>query len=364
MLSPVVRYIYVSSCLLIICCGGPTDNKTAAEYGISVSPSSKNEAGLKSAAYSDQQLEAFLDSVGHLPSPPLTDRAALYADSIFYHQTSRSQTLTTQDFTLLKQAAWLGRMTRTEAQRIFRDATIGQGCSREGLFRKFAADSISVAFYPFRNNSFEEYAIGIGFLERCQPAPLFFFKKNKLIAIHDGYRHYGLDLKHYQDENNKTVVYYTREFRRGSGIWWNNLNFYRYDGDKLLPVLNELKDGNSQLFWGFRAWWLVFTIQSTNPLRIKMVYDVTLPDTTRVNSESFVVNDSTVVEYVWNDIQKKLVGRYKASKLSRAQILSYTVQENEMLFINAHYQELKSSLHDSVTRPAVLNYLQVIMNSH
>ncbi|RSK24000.1 hypothetical protein [Hymenobacter metallilatus] len=189
-------------------------------------------------------------------------------------------------------------------------------------------------------------------------------QQNKLLAVHKGYNHYGLDLNHFVDVDNKTIVYYTQEFQSGSGIWWNNYFFYKYDGNKLLPVLKELKDGNSQLFWGFRAWELVSTVQSTNPLRIKMVYYIQLPDTAMADGGPLLVDDSTVVEYRWNEKSKRLEGNYQASKLNSSQILSYSLHGNDILFINAHYKILKNSLYNPSVRLATLNYLRIVKDHY
>ncbi|RSK23999.1 hypothetical protein [Hymenobacter metallilatus] len=126
-------------------------------------------------AYSDEQLEAFLDSIGRLPSQPLAKEAAFFADSIFQQHTLLNRALSAQDFTLVKQAARQGRMTLAAARRIFKDPAIGRECNKEGLFRSFPVDSISVAFYSFANNYFEKFAVGIGFKEHCKSASLYFF---------------------------------------------------------------------------------------------------------------------------------------------------------------------------------------------
>lgn len=357
------KYFCLGIFLFLICCCEPVQKKEV-DTGISVSPFGKHDANIKHIPYADEQLEAFLDSIGQLPSQPLAEQATLFPDSIFQQQALSSRIFSERDFALVKRAARQKRMTLAAARRVFKDPTIGRECNKEGLFRKFSADSISVAFYPFTKKTFEEYAIGIGFQEHCHQAALYFFKQNKLIAIHNGYSHYGLEVKYFKDADNKTVVYYNREFKSGSGIWWNNFFFYKYDGDQLLPVLNELKDGNSQLFWGFRAWQLLSTVQSTNPLAIKMIYYIQLPDTARADSGPLLVNDSTTLTYKWNDRVKKFEGGYQNSKLTRSQILSYNVQANDILFINAYYTALKESLRNQVNRRATLNYLRVVKNSY
>jgi hypothetical protein len=182
----------------------------------------------------------------------------------------------------------------------------------------------------------------------------------------------ALDLKYFKDIDGKTVVYYRGEFTEGSGIWWYNFFFYKYDGDKIIPVLNELQNANllQPSPWGARELWLESTVQKTNPLTIKMVYHQKLPDTllsdtdnaTRAGSGPMIVNDSTIVKYVWNEKTKTLDGQFAGSKITRAQILSYYLIDNERLFINANYKKLKALLLDKTTRKATLNYINLVKN--
>ena len=70
------------------------------------------------------------------------------------------------------------------------------------------------------------------------------------------------------------------------------------------------------------------------------------------------IDDSTVVRYAWDEQSKTLKGNYERSKLSKAQIMSYYLGDNEYLFINSHYKLLKRMLNDHQERKSVLGYLQ------
>ena len=43
------------------------------------------------------------------------------------------------------------------------------------------------------------------------------------------------------------------------------------------------------------------------------------------------------VQYAWNEQIKTLQGQYQNSKINKPQILSYYLQDNELLFVNANY---------------------------
>ena len=312
----------------------------------------------KIAGDNDQQLETLVDSVSQLPTQPLADSVAFYADSLFSNQPNLNRTIGQKDFEVIKQAANNGFIAVKTARRIFADNTIDINCNTKNVSLTYPKGVIPVVYYPFTKKDFDEFAICIGDPGHCQSASLFFFKQNKIIAKHDGYLRFGAQPKHYKDEGGRTVVYYEHPFTWGSGIWWNNYFFYKYFGDTLLPILNELSSGNAQQFWGFRTHELESSIQKTNPLTLKMVYYVEFADSTKPDLRLRIIDDSTTIKYVWNAQTKKLEGQYQNSKLSKPQILSYFVQDNDLLFINTYYKTLKSLLLDTANTKTTLEYLR------
>jgi hypothetical protein len=178
-------------------------------------------------------------------------------------------------------------------------------------------------------------------------------------------------MDHYVDADGKTVIHYKVEFDSGSGIWWYQFFFYKYDGIKLIPVLSVPQNINllQPSPWGVRELWLESFVQKTDPLVIKMVYHQQLPDTaafdhftTDPNLGPMIANDSTYVQYSWNKQTKTLAGNFKQSKISQPQLLSYYLTNNELLFINAYYKNLKSFLLSKSKRKSTLHYLNEIKN--
>ena len=339
------------------------NKKTNLDSSVISKPVNKIER--KSTQYSDQQLETFLDSIGQLPTQPLADTTAFEADSIFKNQLQLDSVISLKDFNILKYAARKGVIAVNTARRIFGNNDIDSNCNEESIFLTYKKGLIPVVYFPFdKKKDFNEFAICIGDPEHCGNAYLYFFKANRIIARHNGYNRDGLELKHYKDMDGKTVVYYSEEFDRGSGIWWFNFFFYKYDGNKLMPILNELENGNLQQPspWGFRTLWLESFVQKTNPLIIKMVYYGQFPDTTKAGVGTRIIDDSTSVQYIWNEQSKTLEGQYGKSKISKAQVLSYYLGKNDFLFINSYYKTLKSSLLDTAKRKSTLNYLNEVRN--
>lgn len=303
------------------------------------------------------QPEAFLDSVGRLPLAPLVASATRYADSVFTHQPMQGLVFSTADIQLLKRASQTEFISARTARRIFGDTAIKAPCnwvSGEDATQKGLVQLKRVVFGG------DEYALCVGAPAHCDGAAMYFFKGNKLIAKHKTSYHYNESLRYYRDAEGHVVVYYIYSFSSGSGNWWNQYFFYRYEGEKLVPVLSELQNGNQTGFgcMGARNYWLETTVQQTNPLTLKMVYHVEMPDT--ADTAPRLLDDSTLVVYRWNQQAGRLEGRYQRSKITYPQVLSYYASDTNLLFINAYYARLKQALADSVQRPATRRYLWAV----
>lgn len=313
----------------------------------------------------DQQLEAYLDSVGRLPTRPLAEQGAFFADSVFRSHPRFARVVSAADLAILKTASREGVMAVKTAKRIFADTSIDINCNTKSVLLTYPVGIIPISYYLFNKES-QEYALCVGDPGHCSSAALYFFKGNNIIARHRAYNRYDLGLQHYKDTDGRTVIYYTMNFTSGSGIWWNQYFFYKYIGNTLAPVLTELENGNLQSPspWGVRTFWLKSTVEKTNPLTLKMVYYSQLPDTAESYDGPGIIDDSTSVEYTWNAQTQMLEGQYQKSKISRPQIFSYYVQDNDILFINAYYHPLKSALQDTASRKATLMYLHQVKSHY
>src|SRR6185437_15851494 len=75
-----------------------------------------------------------------------------------------------------------------------------------------------------------------------------------------------------------------------------------------------------------------------------------------------IVNDYTLVKYLWNEQTKTFDGQYSPSKITQSQILSYYLTNNELLFINVYYNNLKTLFNNKKKKIWVINYLNKIKN--
>jgi hypothetical protein len=321
----------------------------------------------KEIKYSEKELIAFFDSVGSLPVQPLADKAAFWADSVFENFTEpMKRAVSPTDFKKLKKAIQAKFINVRTAQQIFGKLNLDTACNANGLLDSVPKGTLRLHYYNFKHgkNKFYEYGIRIGDPEHCPGgSQLFYLKNDTIIARQDGdSRFFDDDVKYFTNVDGEAIVYRLIEFDHGSGIWWLNYFFYKYDGDKLIQVLNELQNGNMQGMWGFRELWLESKIEKTNPLTIKMVFNNYLLDENKIDDGRMIINDSTIVRYKWDKKAKKLEGQYQQSKISKTQILSYYLVDNDLLFIKAFSKPLKAALNNKENRTLMLRYLERLKN--
>ncbi|MEO3408188.1 hypothetical protein AAFN85_30015 [Mucilaginibacter sp. CAU 1740] len=328
----------------------------------------------KEIKYTEPQLIAFFDSVGKLPIQPLADKATFLADSIFENFTQpMNKIVSSADFVSLKNCIRNGMINTSTAKKIFGEIKFDSTCNAKTLFDSVKKGNVYLEYLPFdgHRNKFDEFGILLGDAAHCDSSMLYFFKGNKIIARQSGYSRYNDNIQYFKNVDGESIIYRRFEFTRGSGIWWFNSFFYKYDGDRIIPVLNELKNSNllQPSPWGTRELWLESIIQTTNPLVIKVVYHQQFPDTTDYDHYvtdtkpgPMIANDSTVIRYTWNAKTKKLEAQLEKAKINRPQILSYYLVDNEMLFISAYHQRIKTIMLNKNRKKSVLHYLNIVKN--
>ena len=222
--------------------------------------------------HSENELISFLDSVGQLESTPLVKNVRHWADSIFLSQQIINKSLSPQDFSQLKKACRREIIDFQFARKIFGDFEI----DKENFLKE---DSIFIHFVSFHQDTFafKEFAVSLGY-PISWSQNVYIFNRNFLISKLNKLNHYGSPIFHFKDSDGKVVIYYKANFTRGSGIWWYNRFFYKYDKTNLIPILNELENANLQFPWHIRKQWIDTTIEKWKPLTIKFVYDFGFKD--------------------------------------------------------------------------------------
>ena len=345
--------LFLSAILIIAC--DQENNKSKNNRG------KKNVSTIpqrKQVDFSENSMIKFMDSIGTLSTDSLVKKASFYADSIFLDIQQINRKLNRLDFNVLKTAISQKSITIDKAEKIFGKIDL------DSVY--LGKKTIPVKIYAFGKESRNDKEFAISFKkDRVRGRTyLYFFNADSLLAKKTVYNHYGLELNHYKDADGKTIIYYREDYITGSGIWWNNLYFYKYYNNRLIPILNELSNGNSQNdIWGPRVKWLESIKLKANPLVLKMVYyngfNEWIDDTPNLN---YLLNDSTTVKYSWDEKSKTLKGAYEKSKITKKQILTYYVQDNELLYINVYYELLKNKMKDKQKRKLILAYLNKVKN--
>lgn len=290
--------------------------------------------------YTEKQLESFLDSVGRLPIEPMVVEARHYSDSVFYGIEPLAVSWREEDFSRLLAEAKKGWVSESLAQKYH--LNYQKEMLHEG---KLPAESFIF------NLQRGEFALSFG-PGASWGAEVYFFQNSRCIAKQHIEHRYGLEIEHYVDEAGKTVIYYKENFASGTGIWWFDYYFYRYEDGKLLPVLSELQNGNLSMIPAYRSKWLESTIIETKPLTLKMVYYLS------GENGAYIINGSTNVQYRWDAKNRMLKGDYEHSNLSQNQILAYNLGTgNDLFFIRTHYDKLKQLMKDKSKRRLVFYFL-------
>jgi len=306
--------------------------------------------------YSEAQLLSFFDSVSNLPQKPIIQKVNSLPDSIFLSRKPVEKLLSVSDFERIKKAISQKEIGINTAKLILGDLMIDSSFLSKGTV------PINFVSFDSKESDFKEFAIYVGSPEMQWESEVFFFNSNYLVAKHTIYHRYGLEIEHYKDSDGKTIIYYKENFESGSGVWWFNFYFYKYIENQLIPILNVLENGNLQYPWHTRSFYFESIVENTNPLILKMTYSQELANEN--GERHLIVNDSTFVEYHWDENFKILHPNYSKSKLTEAKILTFYLLNSELLFINEYCKTLKEALNNKTQKPFVLNYLNSVKNQY
>jgi len=256
-----------------------------------------------------------------------------------------------KDFETLKMGAKTGKLDLLTANKIFTHPIDSSYIS---------GNYVNISFLPFnKNNAFNEFGICIGDYHFSMENDVYFLKENRVIAFHQIFHRYGLDIYSFKDSDNRTTVYYRQNFGSGTGLWQFNLFFYKYIGDKLEPVLNIPESSNHEA-WDGHVYALESEILKTSPLSLRYFYKQEITDTTSNIVE--LVNDSAIAHFLWNENKMDYTRKFTA-KFSYRNLLSYADYDNSYI-IESYYPLLKTILtgKDTIKKNIVLNYLHNIRN--
>ncbi len=306
----------------------------------------------KTKPYTKSVLVSFLDSVGKLDPKNLTKQITQHSDSLFYQTQVSVKNVSKANMQNLK---FHDREKISQIDKKFHTAVFGKLALKKGHYDD---ESYDIKFFHFgkQKNKYNEFAMCVLYPQAGWQ--IYFFKNNTIIGQHAYNDKFNPDIKYYIDSDQKTVVYYSNSYDGGTGVWWSNNYFYKYIGNTIVPILNEIEESNLSSYWGARSFALKTKIVKTNPLTIEMNYKQSLIDS--LYNEVPIINGITTIKYTWSNKQNKLVGNYNAKQLTKNKLFTYYTRENtDILFINTHYKQLKELLLGK-QKLLVLNYLNEI----
>lgn len=302
-------------------------------------------------SYTEQELVSFLDSIGSLNPDSWTKELSFLVDSTLESQVNLNRKLGTAELDKLENAIENNEIGLDFAKQIFPEVAL------DTTYTSYFTDGyLPIKRYQF-TKELNEFAVLVGY-EGSWENDIYFFKGNTIIAKHHIYYRYGFYPSHFKNENNETVVYYTVCYGSGSGIWWHQYNFYTYKGNSLLPILTVPQNINLQFPWGLRAYWIESEVTEQIPLQLKLTYSNHF-----FGTEEYVelINDSTVVTYSITRQNGRYVPDFSDTKMNQNKLLTYHIAENDLLFVNAHYNLLREGLNGK-QRQTILKYLGELKN--
>ena len=275
---------------------------------------------------------ALLDSLNACYVNPKSDTEKLI-DSVLYEQIDLNRNLSSVDFDLLKKGIKEGYLENKSAKQLF---------AKELTTRNLEQNTkIPIKFYSFEADQeiFNYFAVAIqGEGSNYDAYEVFFFHADKLIGKHVIQKKYGLKLNHFTNEKKELIIYYPVNFINGTGVFWNQNNFYKVKSDSLIPVLSLIENSTSYSLHGHD---LATEFVSTSPLKIRYNYrHYFLGENEK---EIDFLKGSEVIQYTMNRVGK-YVADYQGKILKDNKLSTFYVSLNELLFLKTFYPELKKEI--------------------
>lgn len=303
-------------------------------------PESQETAPLTTA-----QANRFLDSIHAVDPRQWAEAAQIMPDSVFRSQQRMDIQLSPADFKAIHDQAKNGKLDL----RLFNLFALQEKLEKEQI----SDTAVWVTLYEFKGT--EQFAVELYSLG--WESNTYFFDRNKVVAKHHIYHRYGLKIESFSD-GGETVIYYKQNFTSGAGVWWFNFNFYRYSAGQLIPALDLLENANMAYPNDYRTIYFEASVETTSPLTFKMIFQTELSRPQGYETDT-LERDSTFVKYTWNNDSSSYEPDFSNTKLDRGKILSFYLQENELLYVHTHYQLLKSIVNGKAgeKQKSVLKYL-------
>lgn len=307
--------------------------------------------------YSDQQLISFLDSIGKVDAKGWAEQAKQSSDADYkdLHWDGKKD-FSTQTILQFKKGMAGGEIP-TEFARQWLPDLDSQWLAKPRIplhlhFGK-VNDPAGLWIFSLGNEA-----------ELDWDATVYFLSSKGLLAHRKISHRYGLDqVQSFKGPQGDRIVHFRINYESGTGVWRWNEYYYSLNQDTLFPVLNHLQNSNWAQY-STRGWWWETTEVSKDPLRLKLVAKITLPDTS-VETHYFFA-DSTLVEPAWNPTSSQYEWPFHPPVWTETRMMSFVHGEfSELFFMAGFGDQLKEGLksEDPAERFRIRNYLQYVVYS-
>ena len=209
---------------------------------------------------------------------------------------------------------------------------------------------ICVASYDF-----DEYAVVIGAYSAFYESDIYIFKGDKMLRKHRVFHKGGLDIKHFKGPDGKTIMYYNHIFGSESGIYQANTFFYQLDGEQVKPVLNLPQSSYNYTGLAYRSYSFQSEKVDSNEMSLKFQADGNFTDYVNDLKANYEKERGLMV-FDWDNSCQCFTSA-SSNLLHLYKLATYTMADNNLLFINLYADELKTLLDHDYKNEMVLIYL-------
>lgn len=312
-------------------------------------------AYVQTEKYSETRLRDFLDSVGHLSALDMGKGLATNFYAIGDDIEHFNHAFGDKDISMLRVAMKTNFLDTAVLKKL--------PLPHHEEYRENNATYVTIYSFDDHPEDMDCFAFCFGGVGALEESDWFFFKSKKLVARHHILHRFDLKMEHFKDYDGNVVVYYNVSVRGGTGFGNSEYHFFKYDQDKLIPVLAEVEHSGKGLMFDYDLKDIEAEIIKTRPLTMKFNFLRNFGHSNFNPIPQTIIEDSTLVTYHWKNTCRCFVGDYGQLNLNEQQLLSFRLDKDDVFFANAHYETLKKYLNgtDSLKKSAVLLLLKNVM---
>ena len=285
--------------------------------------------------YSTDTLLTFLTHVEHMSFNNALSKANSSVDSVFHQHKPLQIPISANANRWLKKAEQSNWVPTSVAKKLF---------YLTDLEPNQQPDSIYINVFQLnetgKGNNTKVISFGPEMMD--WDTDLYFIRNDTIIAWQHNYHRYGPEIDAFQDEWNRTVVYYTECFGSGAGIAEFHWFFYVIDSKGMHPLMTTLHIANlCAASWLPREFYLDAEIVHTNPLQIKYKTEDVMPEF--YDETEDILKDSFIVHYSFSPDSMHLTGKFPA-RFPEVLLTNYYTGTDNLLYTKRNAGRIRNYL--------------------